>query len=210
MTAPPAGAAAPAGYGEPADFVAGVLGAEGDDRYGIRRIDDMRVVVAETDRRGVDALVDRPQVAAVVADEPLPPLLDRSLGTLRADDVHNTLGARGNGVSVAMALAAAAGQTASGSPEPPRAVRRTHIERLAGATRIIVVLRGAETDAAFISRAEEQIMSALGPGAVIRALGESSYLAEDRTGFDPENLSRLVDALGSTVRLYADAVSAPM
>ena len=67
----------------------------------IQQIADSPIVVAETDRRGVSALLDNPQVAYVVADEPVPALLDTSLATLRVDDVHLS-GVLGSGYSVAV------------------------------------------------------------------------------------------------------------
>ena len=67
MTAPKPGEASSAAYREPAVFVADLLGERGRN---VQRIADLPVVVVETDRRGIAALVDSPHVALVVADEP--------------------------------------------------------------------------------------------------------------------------------------------
>ena len=93
VTMPPPGSDGP---DEPTDFVAEVLDGNGRN---IRRIADLPVVVAETDRDGIDALVQRPEVTHIFADEPVPPLLDASLQTLRVDEVHSA-GVLGDGYSV--------------------------------------------------------------------------------------------------------------
>ena len=98
MTAPKLGEVSSASYSEPAGFVVDLLGERGRN---VRRIVDLPVVVVETDRRGIADLVDDPHVAHVVADEPVPPLLESSLRTLHADEVHAT-GVLGNGYSVAV------------------------------------------------------------------------------------------------------------
>ena len=85
-------------YSEPAGFVDDLLGDRGRN---VRRIVDLPVVVVETDRRGIADLVDDPHVAYVVADEPVPPLLETSLRTLHVDAVHAT-GVLGHGYSVAV------------------------------------------------------------------------------------------------------------
>ena len=86
MTAPQLGETTPsAAHREPAGFVAGILGERGQN---VRRIVDLPIVVAETDQTGIAGLVDSPHVAYVIADEPVPPLLEASLQTLRVDDLH--------------------------------------------------------------------------------------------------------------------------
>ena len=98
MTAPKLGEASSIAYSEPAGFVDDLLGDRGRN---VRRIVDLPVVVVETDRRGIADLVDDPHVAYVVADEPVPPLLETSLRTLHVDAVHAT-GVLGHGYSVAV------------------------------------------------------------------------------------------------------------
>lgn len=98
MTAPKIGEAASAAYRDPGVFVADLLGGRG--RH-VQRIVDLPVVVVETDRRGVDDLVDSPHVAYLVADEPVPPLLRVSLRTLRVDELH-AADVLGDGYSVAV------------------------------------------------------------------------------------------------------------
>ena len=98
MAAPKLGEVSSAAYSEPAGFVAGLLGERG--RH-VQRIVDLPVVVVETDRQGIAALVDNPHVAYVASDEPAPPLLRTSLKTLRIDEVHST-GMFGDGYSIAV------------------------------------------------------------------------------------------------------------
>ena len=98
MTAPKLGEAAAASCREPAGFVADLLGGRGRR---VRRIADLPVVVVETDRRGIAALVDSPHVAGVFADEPAPPLLGVSLQALRVDALHSA-DVLGAGYSVAV------------------------------------------------------------------------------------------------------------
>lgn len=70
-----------------------------------------------------------------------------------------------------------------------------------GARRIII---RAGAGAMRAGQVAERISSALGSEATVRPLGAGVYLAESRTGFGVERLSRLMSALGADARLYRD------
>ena len=91
MAAPKTGERVSGAFVQPAAFVSNALG---DIAQNVQQIVDLPIAVVETDRQGVTALVDSPQVAYVIADEPVPPLLHASLATLRVNEVHfgGTLG----------------------------------------------------------------------------------------------------------------------
>ena len=70
-----------------------------------------------------------------------------------------------------------------------------------GARRIII---RAGAGAMRAGQLAERISWALGSEATVRPLGAGAYLAESRTGFGVERLSRLMGALGADTRLYRD------
>ena len=74
---------------------------------------------------------------------------------------------------------------------------------IAGARRI-VVQGGARATAMPASELADRIASALGSDVTVRSLGESTFVAESRTGFGAESLSRLLVELGPDTRLYRD------
>ena len=184
MAAPKLGEASSAAYRDPAGFVADLLGERGRN---VRRIVDLPVVVVETDRRGIAALVDDPHVARVVADEPAPPLPGASLRTLARSGEQVEPGA---------------GEWSSED------VDAAFLAGIAGARRI-VVQGGARAAAMPAGELAERIASALGPDVTVRPLGEGTFVAESRAGFRAESLSRLLAALGPGTGLYRDDPVSP-
>lgn len=102
------------------------------------------------------------------------------------------------------ALVSSAAQGGAGAGEsPPEDVGAAFLAGIAGARRIIIRAgSGAMTMPA--DQLAERISSALGSDAAVRSLGAGVCLAESRTGFGVERLSRLMSALGPGTRLYVD------
>ena len=75
--------------------------------------------------------------------------------------------------------------------------------------RRIVVQGGARAAAMPADEIADRITSALGSDVTVRSLGESTFVAESRTGFSAESLSRLLVELGPDTRLYRDDPVSP-
>ena len=75
------------------------------------------------------------------------------------------------------------------------------LDNFVGAKMIVIQRDFNEID---LQRSLTQIASTLGRTAVVRVLGESTYLVENQAGFNKEILSRLIADLGPDTRLYAD------
>ncbi len=112
------------------------------------------------------------------------------------------------------ALGALAALVASGQGEPvagessSEPVAPASFAGIAGARRIIVQ-GGADAMTMRAGEVAERISRALGSHATVRSLGASTYLAESRTGFSVESLSKLIVALGSDTKLYPDEPVGP-
>ena len=79
---------------------------------------------------------------------------------------------------------------------------------IAGAKRIIVQ-GGARAAAMSADEVAEVVSWVLGSDVPVRSLGESTFVAESRTGFGAESLSRLLVELGPDTRLYRDDPVSP-
>ena len=79
---------------------------------------------------------------------------------------------------------------------------------IAGARRI-VVQGGARATTIPAGELADRIASALGSDVTVRSLGESTFVAESRTEFGAESLSRLLVELGPDTRLYRDDPVSP-
>ncbi len=82
----------------PADYVRDLLGSECAH---VRRISDLPVAVAEVTREGVKKLEKSPNVGAIIADVPMPPLLFDSVKLINATGAWS-LGYSGKGETIAI------------------------------------------------------------------------------------------------------------
>lgn len=109
-----------------------------------------------------------------------------------------------NAPAALAALVSSARQGGSGAGESSSEdVDAAFFVGIVGARRIIIRAdAGAMTMSA--GQLAERIASALGSDATVRPLGAGAHVAESRTGFSVERLSRLIGALGPDTRLYLD------